>query len=269
MSLTTVTFTKTDGSYEVPVTTTGSLTTDQLLSFKPFMQWVANMSPTIHVEDVAVTDVHWFGPRIGFMTIKSTARLMGVGAPIPGIAFLRGGSVAVLVVLRCEGRKYVLIVRQPRVPVGQAALAEIPAGMLDGDGNFVGVAAKEMQEEAHISFAPSELVRMSVDHKQYPSPGGCDEFIEYFYASAAVTPAFLRSLEGRATGCAAEGERISLTCIPYEDLWCSLGDAKAAVACHLFENLVRVGRMNDTVTTARVFRGPSELDSVVTGLKEE
>lgn len=266
---------------DTPVYVTGTaagLTEAQLLSFKPFTAWFDGMNPELYVESVTVTDVHWFGSRIGFMTIKSVTRLMGEhgtcgrlgqpGPPLPGIVFLRGGSVAMLVVLRCEGRKYVLLVKQPRVAVGRSALVELPAGMLDGDGNFAGVAAKEMREEAHIDFKHSELVCMSESNKQYPSPGGCDEFIEYFYASAAVTPAFLRSLDGRATGCEAENERIRLSYVPYEDLWCATGDAKAAVACHLFENLVRNRYMRDEVTTTQVFRGP-ELDYVAAGLKEE
>lgn len=257
---------------DTPVYVTGTaagLTEAQLLSFKPFTAWVDGMNPELYVESVTVTDVHWFDSRIGFMTIKSVTRLMGEhGPPLPGIVFLRGGSVAMLVVLRCEGRKYVLLVKQPRVAVGRSALVELPAGMLDGDGNFAGVAAKEMREEAHIDFKHSEMVCMSESNKQYPSPGGCDEFIEYFYASAAVTPAFLRSLDGRATGCEAENERIRLSYVPYEDLWCATGDAKAAVACHLFENLVRNRYMRDEVTTTQVFRGP-ELDYVAAGLKEE
>jgi len=257
-------------SMDVPVYVTGtaaSLTEGQILDFKPFCNWVNGMNPELYVESVTVTDVHWFGSRIGFMTIKSVTRLMGEHGPaLPGIVFLRGGSVAMLVVLRCEGRKYVLLVKQPRVAVGRSALVELPAGMLDGDGNFAGVAAKEMREEAHIDFKHSELVCMSESNKQYPSPGGCDEFIEYFYASAAVTPAFLRSLDGRATG--VEDERIRLSYVPYEDLWCATGDAKAAVACHLFENLVRNRYMRDEVTTTQVFRGP-ELDYVAAGLKEE
>jgi ADP-sugar diphosphatase len=259
--------------YKVPVYVTGtaaSLTEEQLMTFAPLWNWSNKMDPALYVESVTVTDVHWFGPRIGFMTIKTVTRLMGEHGPaLPGIIFLRGGSVAMLVVLRCEGRKYVLLVKQPRVAVGRSALIELPAGMLDGDGNFAGVAAKEMREEAHIDFKPSEMLSMSefTQHKQFPSPGGCDEFIEYFYASAAVTPAFLRAIDGRATG--VEDERIRLSYVPYEDLWCATGDAKAAVACHLFENLVRNRYMADEVTTMRVFRSEKELAGVAEELKEE
>jgi ADP-sugar diphosphatase len=249
--------------------TAAGLTEDQLMRFQPFWDWTNGCDPVLHVESITITDVHWFGPRIGFMTIKTVTRLMGDGPALPGIVFLRGGSVAMLVVLRCEGRKYVLIVKQPRVAAGRSALAELPAGMLDGDGNFAGVAAKEMREEAHINFKPDELVSMTdfTHNKQYPSPGACDEFIEYFYASAAVTPAFLRAIADRATG--VDDERIRLSYVPYEDLWCATGDAKVAVACHLFENLVRNGYMSDGITTTRVFHSETELAGVAAELKEE
>jgi hypothetical protein len=57
--------------------------------------------------------------------------------------------------------------------------------------------------------------------------------------------------------------------VPYDDLWCVSGDAKAATACYLFENLVRNGYMSDRVTTDRVFRSPAELDAVAEKVKEE
>ena len=48
---------------------------------------------------------------------------------------------------------------QARVPVGDHNLPEIPAGMLDGKGDFKGVAADEIQEECHIVISKDELVR--------------------------------------------------------------------------------------------------------------
>ncbi len=42
----------------------------------------------------------------------------------------------------CEGEKWVVCTRQPRVPIGRSDYLEIPAGMLDDSGHFAGVAAK-------------------------------------------------------------------------------------------------------------------------------
>ncbi len=83
----------------------------------------------------------------------------------------------------------------------------------------------------------------------------------------AVTPALLRAIADRATG--VGDERIRLSYVPYEDLWCATGDAKVAVACHLLENLVRNGYLCDGITTTRVFHSETELVSVAAELKEE
>jgi ADP-sugar diphosphatase len=50
--------------------------------------------------------------------------------------------VAILVILKCEGERWVVCCRQPRIPIGRADYLEIPAGMLDDSGQFAGVAAK-------------------------------------------------------------------------------------------------------------------------------
>jgi hypothetical protein len=51
-------------------------------------------------------------------------------------------AVAILVILKCETERWVVLCRQPRIPVGRADYMEIPAGMLDESRQFAGVAAK-------------------------------------------------------------------------------------------------------------------------------
>ncbi len=60
----------------------------------------------------------------------------------PSSFFSLPAAVAILVILECEGAKWVVCCRQPRVPVGRSDYLEIPAGMLDDSGHFAGVAAK-------------------------------------------------------------------------------------------------------------------------------
>jgi 8-oxo-dGTP pyrophosphatase MutT (NUDIX family) len=64
------------------------------------------------------------------------------GKSLPNYVFLRGGAVAVLLLIN----KKMLLVRQYRVPL-QRYILESPAGMLDEEGDFSGVAAKEIEEE--------------------------------------------------------------------------------------------------------------------------
>ena len=117
--------------------------------------------------------------------------------------FMRGGAVGILVILECEGEEYTILTRQARVPVGRHDLPEIPAGMLDGSGNFKGVAAEEMQEECNIVIAEDELVDLTglayggKYRGMIPSAGGCDEFIRLFYVRRTVEREVLAELQGR------------------------------------------------------------------------
>eukprot|EP00766_Chilomastix_caulleryi_P001036 gnl/Chilomastix_caulleri/2016.p2 GENE.gnl/Chilomastix_caulleri/2016~~gnl/Chilomastix_caulleri/2016.p2 ORF type:complete len:108 (+),score=23.56 gnl/Chilomastix_caulleri/2016:238-561(+) len=88
------------------------------------------------------------------------------GKRVPGIIFMRGGSVAILPIITVEGdegenSQFVLLTEQPRVGSCSSKFLEIPAGMLDGDGHFVGVAAKELEEETSIKISEEFLIDMT------------------------------------------------------------------------------------------------------------
>lgn len=147
----------------VPVTARAGIDVARAIDCVPFRDWCSTMDPALRVHSVEVTDVDYFGPRVGFLKFRADVDFHGVR--IPGIVFLRGGAVAILVVVQCEGEKYVVCCRQPRVPCGQSAFLEIPAGMLDGSGKFAGVAAKEVcafrgvnEECLHIQWWPALIV---------------------------------------------------------------------------------------------------------------
>lgn len=72
--------------------------------------------------------------------------------------------------------KYLLLTKQFRVPVGKW-LEETPAGMIDEEGHFVGVAAKELKEETGLLIEEKDLLKLG---SFYPSPGGSDEEILTF-----------------------------------------------------------------------------------------
>lgn len=100
------------------------------------------------------------------------------GQRVPGIVFMRGGSVGVLPVLIDEktAEKYIVLTEQARVPVGKASFLEIPAGMLDENGDVVGVAVQEMAEETGISLKRSDLCSLG---SYYTSPGAATSFYLY------------------------------------------------------------------------------------------
>ena len=216
----------------------------------PFVDWAASMDPSLEVRGVHVSEVDMFGARVGFLKMRADVRRDGV--EIPGIVFCRGGAVAILPLLTCGGERFVVCCRQPRVPIGAAAFLEIPAGMLDGEGDFVGVAVKELQEETGLTLEARELVDLSAlawgaragvpaPRGLYPSVGACDEHLRLLLYARSCSPEELASLRGRATGNLAEGEVITLDVVPLVDLWRHCSDAKTLAALYLLEKLEAQG----------------------------
>lgn len=219
---------------------------------KIFTDWASSVSPEITVEKVVISDVNYFGPRVGFLKIEAVSTFHGIR--IPGVCFLRGGAVSILVLLECEGETWVPLTRQPRMPVGCSGLLELPAGMLDGSGNFAGVAAKELKEEAGIELKAEDLVDLTADalkggsteaielrNKQpplrglYPSAGGCDEFLRLMFHKRTVTREQLDAMRGKATGLLEEGEVIVLELVRYDMLHHVCSDAKLLSSMLLYE----------------------------------
>jgi ADP-sugar diphosphatase len=225
----------------IPVTAEPGISIDAAISSAPFKNWLASMDrERFDVRSIHIQSVDMFGPRVGFIKLK--ADVVGEnGKFIPGIVFMRGGSVGILPVFMCKGRSYAVLTVQPRVPTGRFDFVEIPAGMLDGSGNFGGVAAKELQEELALTINEAELTDLSAfaGHKGgfFPSPGGSDETIRLFSLCKEVGEDELSSMNGRCTGLLEEGEQITLKIVPLEDLW-TIPDGKTIVAYTLYQKLL-------------------------------
>jgi ADP-sugar diphosphatase len=220
----------------VPVTGEPGMDLSKVVAAQPFLDWVASVDKDrkLFVKKIIVQSIDMFGPRVGFVKFKTTA-LVDVGCisassgaesadessgmvataaasstsgliEVPGIVFMRGGTVGVLIILECEGTDFTILTVQARVPVADSALPEIPAGMLDGSGNFRGVAADEIAQECHMEIKADDLVDLTElaygDRWRgvFPSAGGCDEFIRLYLYRRTVEPNVLRQLEGRLTG---------------------------------------------------------------------
>lgn len=115
-------------------------------------------------------DTFGAGGRLGFLKLRASVA-NGAGEALPGSVFLRGPSVAMLVLLvpddaapgsaaEAAERRAVLTV-QPRVPAGSLALTELPAGMVDDGGAFAGTAAREIEEELGLVIREDQLACLS------------------------------------------------------------------------------------------------------------
>ena len=205
------------------------------LSSPKFKKWLMSIDADITVTRIVIQSVDMFGPNVGFIKFKADATFNG--KPIPSIVFMRGDAVAILVILTCEGKRWVVCTKQARFPVGSSCFMEIPAGMMDNENNFVGVAAKELAEETGIKITGDKLLLLGDIH---PSPGGCDEKIRLFYYEQDVSSEKLAAFQGKCTGNFEEGETITLEIVPYETIL-KMTDVKAICAKAFYEELKASG----------------------------
>ncbi|KAF9909396.1 hypothetical protein BX616_011193, partial [Lobosporangium transversale] len=139
----------------------------------------------IKVDKIEIRNVENFGSRVGFVNLAVDAELTETGQKPPGLVFMRGGAVGVLLIIRSKkpsggATEHVVLTKQARLAVPSFAFPEIPAGMLDGSGDFVGKCADELKEECGITLEHDKLIDMtqlaygSDWRGVYPSAGGCD-----------------------------------------------------------------------------------------------
>lgn len=261
-----------------PITLPSNLTESQLRSFPAFRNWTTTLRHSLDqqckpshpfhrspysVKSITVQAVDFFGgERLGF--VKLTAEITNKDdEKLPGSVLLRGGSVAVLVLLSPEGSDdegevRTLLTLQPRVPAGSLAFPELPAGMLDDAGGFGGKAAKELKEETGLEIGGDDLLDLTAlaigDGEEdgerlqkgvYPSAGGCDEFIPLFVARKTMRTKEIEKLEGKLTGLRDSGEKITLKVVKLKDLWREgARDAKALSALALYQGLKAAGKLD-------------------------
>ena len=149
-----------------------------------------------------------------------------------------------LVVIHCDdGNDYSVLTMQPRLAIGKFEMLEIPAGMIDNDENFAGVAAKELKEEAGIIVKSNELKDLSeyaVDYdRAYPSCGACDEFMKFYLYETRMTKEALNELEAKVGGAYEEGETIKLKVVKLCDLARNSPDMKTLSALYLYEKYLK------------------------------
>lgn len=269
------TFTLDDWSPPVPVQLIDGLTKEQLLGFRAFRDWLSTLKSSLsqqkfsdhpfhdgsyYLRHIKIQAFDRFGDpgRILFMKMFATVT-NDANEWLPGVVFLRGGSVAVLMILRpsdTRDERLVIMTEQPRIAAGSLQFMEIPAGMLDDEDNFAGVAAREIKEEVGIELKGSDLVDMTKlavkDYKtpenlrsaMYPSPGGCDEFISIFLWEREMDRLQIENLKDRLTGERTKQEKIIVRLLDYKRLLeVGARDGKTLAAWSLYEYLKRTGEI--------------------------
>ena len=215
------------GSGEIEIKGTGEMKKKQLVNLvcsPVFDNWAASLSRHIKIKGITVASIDYKKcgkPLFAKLTVKA---FDDKGRRLPGVVFLRGGSVAILPILISKetGKMYVVFTVQARVAVGRSVLAEIPAGMLDGSGNFSGVAAKEFEEEVGFKINAADLThltpedsasnpaKLSFPRGMFVSPGVLDETMHYYLFTKTMRTKDIIKLRKKLTGNTVENESIQL-----------------------------------------------------------
>lgn len=206
---------------------------DAISRSNKFMKWVKDFNDNeIELEEFHITDADFFGPvepnRLGFVKGFGKARDKETRDTIPAIAFIRGGAVAVLIVVKVKetGNVFILLCRQLRFPAGRAMI-EACAGMVDErSNNVIGVVFNEVREETGFLLNLDSLIDLG---KITPSAGGCDECIYLYAWETEISQEEFEDKQKRVFG---EGkyEKIKLLFYPYDnfdDILDDIGDVKA------------------------------------------
>ncbi|KAI1080088.1 hypothetical protein F5B20DRAFT_113891 [Whalleya microplaca] len=269
-------------SPEVTVKLPDGLSEEKLLAFEPFNNWLKTLTNSLslqytdsahpfHPDPYSLRSINiqsydiFGGSHLGFLKLTADAS-NAAGESLPGSIFLRGPSVAMLIMLIPDDpsgsdERYAILTVQPRIPAGSLAFVELPAGMVDEGGSFAGTAAREIQEELGLEIPAAELRCLSemaaaanrasdsgsdegLPIAMYPSAGGCDEHIPIYMHERRVPREQLSEWTGKLTGLRDQGEKITLKLVAMKDLWREgARDAKCLAALALWEGLRREGKL--------------------------
>lgn len=217
-----------------------------VLDSRIYKDWLEASQKKFNVTKVHFASVDFLrkGRQPLFIKLEATATLPD-GRPVHGIVLVRGNAVGILVVLRCEGKPYLLLVRQPRFAISEQASLEIPAGILDWTGDYRKVALSELEEEAQIKAQDSELIDLMNFWYQGASEGfaaSCgllDERIRLYAIEREVTAEELKAMDGKDQEYTEEIEWIRTEVLPYEEAARKFVDGKNLVALFMYERWLK------------------------------
>jgi 8-oxo-dGTP pyrophosphatase MutT (NUDIX family) len=215
-----------------------------LINAPKFIAWLNKFDPDqITLRSVTITDIDWFSKgyvpsKLGFVKCFSEAYDFKKGKKImSNITFVRGNSVAILILVDVlhkdseNDKNYVLLCEQHRLPIGKKA-KEIPAGMMDSDGNIISVVLKEVKEETGFNICHVDELQSLGSY--YASPGGSDEEIYLFAWTTVISKTVFEEKQKEMYGLSEENEEIKLSFVELEEFKTKtvykMGDAKAEIA---------------------------------------
>ena len=227
-----ITFTK--NNRNIPVH--GELA-NELITEKLFIDWIENGDPTWDIEQIVVQSIDRTpGGKTLFIKIKVDVKTEEVYMPAR-IVIIRNHSVSALTVLHCEGEKYLLTVRQPRVAVG-ASILEAVAGLIENDAHPGDVMFHELDEEADLlhqtGITRADIIPL-LDRPMYITPGAVNEMTYPFLVEVNVSRELLDTYQGLQKGLAEEHESTTVCIIPMSEITQHCADVKILSMLYLYQ----------------------------------
>lgn len=206
---------------------------DKAINSNIFINWKKKITSNFTVNKILIHNIFMFGSRVGFIIAEAIASFNN--KPVPGITFLRGDSVSIMPILKCNGKEYTTIVSEPRIPVGKNNQEALPAGMVDND-TVACAALKELSEEIGTEFDLTE--KNLINLGTFPlSAGGCDENIHLYAFEYEVDNKFLEKINNRQNGVETEHEQILVKIIELNDITKINGiDARSLLSYYIWRN---------------------------------
>lgn len=217
---------------------------------KLFLKWLASLNEKINVLSIKIQSVDTVMRKgreeVLFLKIKMSV-MDKSGRLLPGIVFLRGPSVGILIIFQTKEHDYVALIESTRPAIGVVSYPELPAGMIDNENNVLRVALWETEEETGVIPNAREMIDLTKIFFKgkwdgiYPSPGACDELIKLFLYRQKSSEAEVKKMQGRKTGVANENEHLKLRIVRLEELCRITPDVKAHCAYMMYMALKKEG----------------------------
>jgi len=205
--------------------------------------YVYSLEPKLKIRMIIVEQVDFWGKKVGQIRLKVEMIDERDDSTYCRIVISRGGAVGVLIIVVCEGEAYALMLRQPRVAIGQAKFLEIPAGLLDGSDDPADVAVREVKEEVGIVISKKDLVdlcsKISDGESNYfhTSCGILDETITLLLYKMKCSRPELEKILSQKTGLPEEHEDLTLELVRLDEILKKTTDTKSILAYLMYKEL--------------------------------
>ena len=181
----------------------------KIIESPKFKDYVSKLTASyIRYDKIELLGHYMFGPHVGFAWMDVHAFYISNGTRVPGVVFLRGSSVACLLLIKNKetGKLHMVLVKQYRIALPGEAFEGV-AGMGDLEvHNLTGPILNEIKQETGI-VVNTTGVKTVDPHQQFnyletlgimaPSPGGTYEPMTLTWYMKEMTTEEINALNGR------------------------------------------------------------------------